>query len=351
VNTSPVTRIIDENLNRLAEGLRVLEDIARMVLNDSELTTRLKTLRHSLVRADLPFNLALLRARDAAGDVGAALEAPGQNEPRPLSIIVIANARRAQESLRVLEETAKLPEIAGQLDSHTFQQARFTLYSIEKELAARLTRKEMRRQIHGLYVVLDTAVLKGRSPLEAAGELVQAGVKIIQLRDKTTAKKQLLPVARAVAALCRRHGVLFIINDYLDIALAAEADGLHIGQTDLPAEDARRLLSPDKILGVSVTTVAEARAAEIAGADYLGVGAVYPTASKDDAPPVGVERIQKIRQGVTLPLAAIGGINLNNVKEVVAAGADVICVISAVLNAQDIQAAARQMITLISDKN
>ncbi len=351
VSTAEVMRLVDENLNRFAEGLRVLEDAARMVLNDAALTARLKNLRHGLVRADLPFNLALLQARDSGGDVGASVLAPGQQEPRDFALLVVANARRAQESLRVLEETAKLPEMVGRLDSEKFKAARFSLYSLERELVARLTRQDKLAKVRGLYVVLDSAVLGGRSHVAVAGALIKAGVTVIQLRDKVTPKRDLLALARELAELCRRNGVLFIINDHLDIALASGADGLHVGQSDLPAEVARRLLPLDRILGVSAASVEEARSAEEAGADYLGVGCVFPTTSKEGASPVGVETVRQIRQATRLPLAAIGGISAANVAEVVAAGADALCVISAVLNAADPGMAARDLLIVFKNRN
>jgi thiamine-phosphate pyrophosphorylase len=138
MKSSPAMRIIDENLNRLAEGLRVLEDIARMVLNDSDLTQQLKTLRHNLIRADLPFNLELLRSRDSTTDVGANSEVDGEKREKDLPLLAVANSRRAQESLRVLEEVAKLPEVRSSLDSNQFKNARFELYTIEQKLVSRL---------------------------------------------------------------------------------------------------------------------------------------------------------------------------------------------------------------------
>jgi thiamine-phosphate pyrophosphorylase len=135
---SPVMRIIDENMNRLAEGLRVLEDMARMVLNDGELTQQLKTLRHNLIRADLPFNLELLRSRDSTTDIGANSEVDGEKREKNLPLLAVANSRRAQESLRVLEEVAKLPEVSSSLDSNQFKNARFELYTIEQKLVSRL---------------------------------------------------------------------------------------------------------------------------------------------------------------------------------------------------------------------
>jgi thiamine-phosphate pyrophosphorylase len=350
MNTSPVLRIIDANLNRLAEGLRVMEEAARMILDDAGLTARLKTLRHDLIRGDTAFNLELLNARDSADDVGMDLKVSGENPCKDLPTIIVANARRAQESLRVLEDLAKLPEMIGTLDFDRFKQARFELYTLEQQLVQRLTRQERQKKIKGLYVILDTQVLNGRSHLEAAEKVIQAGVKVLQLRDKTTPRKQIIELAGDLQALCRKHEVLFIINDYLDVALAMNADGLHIGQEDLPVAEARRLLAPDKVLGCSADTPAEAQTAEREGADYIAVGAIFPTGSKNDVDVVGTERLRTVKPFVKAPLAAIGGINKNNALEALMAGADSLCVISAVLLAPDITLAARQIIEIIEAK-
>ena len=347
MNPSSVFRIIDANLNRLAEGLRVLEEAARMILDDADLTYRLKALRHNLIRVDLTFNLSLLNARDSQEDVGAELQVSGENPRKDFPTILVANARRAQESLRVLEDLAKLPELASIINSDSFKKARFELYSIEQHLVQKFTRLERRKLISGLYVILDTQVLNGRSHLETANKMIQAGVKVIQLRDKTTPKKQLLFLARDLQAICRKNNVLFIINDYLDVALSVNADGLHVGQEDLPVANARRLISPDMVLGCSAATQEEAMTAEREGADYIAVGAIYPTGSKDNIEIVGPERLRLIKPSVHVPLVAIGGINQTNLQEVISAGADSLCMISAVLLAPDITQAARQIIDKI----
>lgn len=347
MNPSPVYRIIDENLNRLSEGLRVLEDIARMLLDDPDLTGRLKTLRHNLVRGDLAFNLELLQARDSTGDVGAAMDVQGENKQQELPLIAVANSRRAQESLRVLEEMSRLPALSSTLISDRFREARFELYTLEKLLVSRLLRKEKVSLVSGLYVIIDSQFVQDRDYLETARRIIQAGVKVIQLRDKKPDKSRLLRVACDLQDLCRQHNVLFIMNDYLDIALAVGADGLHIGQNDLPVETARRLLPLDKILGVSVTTPELANAAVSAGADYIAVGAIYPTTSKEKINIVGLETVRQVRQVIKTPLVAIGGINRDNARSVIEAGADSVCVISAVLNAPDITRAARDIIKKI----
>ena len=337
-------RIIDANLNRAGEGLHLLEDLARLILNDASLTQQLKTMRHDIVRGDWSFNQQLLKSRNSAGDVGIDIDVPEEERQRELPIMVVANARRIQESLRILEELSKITDITPRLDPEKFKQARFALYSIEQTLLSKLSRKDKTRLLTGLYAIIDSQALKGRSHTEVARQLIRGGAKAIQLRDKLHGKKELLPIAQQLNTLCAEHDVLFIVNDYLDLALAVDADGLHLGQHDLPISVARKLLPIDKILGCSATTVDQATAAESDGADYIAAGSIYPTSSKETAEVIGLERLRQIRQVVSLPLIAIGGINKDNVAEVVDAGADSVAVISAILQAEDIEEAGRQII-------
>ena len=337
-------RIIDANLNRIGEGLRLLEDTARLLLNDASLTQQLKTMRHELVKGDWSFNKQLLQARNSEGDVGINIETPEQEKQRELPLMVVANSRRVQESLRTVEELAKIPGITPKLNSEKFKQARFNLYSIERNLLSKLLRQDKIKHIPGLYAIIDTQALKGRSHLEVASQIIRGGAKTIQLRDKLLSKKELLPIAQQLKNLCAEHNVLFIVNDYLDIALAADADGLHLGQNDLPTKVARKLLPIDKILGCSTTTVDQAVTAESDGADYIAVGSIYPTTSKETAKVIGLEGLRQIRQAVTLPLVAIGGITKDNAAEVIAAGASSVAVISAILQAESPEEAARQIV-------
>jgi thiamine-phosphate pyrophosphorylase len=300
-------------------------------------------MRHELLRSDWSLQQQLLEARNAADDVGINIEAVGEEKQRELQILVVANARRVQESLRTIEELAKLPEAATRLDSERFKQARFNLYSIEQELLSRLLRRDKTKRLRGLYAIIDTQALKGRSHIEAATQAIRGGAKVVQLRDKLLSKKELLPIAKELRKLCVEHTVLFIMNDYLDLALASDADGLHLGQDDLPIKVARKLLPMGKILGCSTKTVDQAVAARSEGADYIAVGSIYPTSSKETAKVVGLDRLREIRQQITLPLVAIGGINKDNVSGVVTAGADSVAIISAILQAEDIEAAARQI--------
>jgi len=290
-------RIIDANLNRIGEGLRLLEDLARLLLNDTTLTQQLKTMRHELLKGDL----------------------------------------------RVMEELAKIPDTSPKLNPEKFKQARFNLYTIEQTLLSKLLRQDKIKRLCGLYAIIDTQALKGRSHIEGAGQAIYGGAKTIQLRDKLLSKKELLPVAQQLRNLCAEHNVLFIVNDYLDLAMAVGADGLHLGQNDLPTKVARKLLPIDKILGCSTTAVDQAVTAQSEGADYIAVGSIYPTTSKETVKVIGLETLRQIRQKVTLPLVAIGGINKDNAGEVIAAGADSVAVISAILEAKNIKEAARQI--------
>jgi len=337
-------RIIDANLNRVGEGLHLLEEVARLTLNDAELTKQLKTMRHEIIRGDMDFNKELIRARDSEGDVGIDIEVSGEKKEKELPIIIVANSRRVQEALRVLEEMAKVPDITPELDPEKFKKARFELYTIEQKLLSRLLRRDKVGLLTGLYAIIDSQALGKRNHIEVAGKLIRGGAKAIQLRHKLESKEELLAIARELKALCAENNVLFIINDYIDIALAVGADGLHLGQKDLPVKEARRLLPIDVLLGVSVTTVEQAKAAEGGGADYIAVGSMYPTKSKEKAVVVGLERLREVRGVVSLPLVAIGGINKDNAGEVAAAGADGVAVISAILEVGDVEEAARQLI-------
>jgi thiamine-phosphate pyrophosphorylase len=340
-----ILRIIDANLNRAGEGLRTLEEFARMSLNDSVLTQQLKDMRHGII-PDIPgLRERLLDARDSGGDIGSNMKSAGQDEQQGFTGTITANARRVEESLRVLEETAKTPGVG--LDTDRYRQARFQLYTIEKELLLKMSRQDKLKRLKGLYVIIDTASLRGRSHLEAAEKMIHGGAGVIQLRDKETGKAELIRIAGWLTDLCRKHGVLFIVNDYLDVALAVDADGLHVGEDDLPAAIARKLLPRDKLLGCSTRTVEGAKALIKDGADHLGVGGMYPTTTKADNEVVGIKRLKEIRQAVDVPLVAIGGINKDNISEVAEAGADAVAVISAVANAEDIESATRQLVNII----
>jgi len=180
-------------------------------------------------------------------------------------------------------------------------------------------------------------------------QALAAGVMFFQYRHKNGARKSIYETSVPLACIAREAHACFIVNDHADIAAAVDADGVHLGQDDLPIEFARRLLGTDKLIGISTHNGEQAKAAEVAGADYIGFGPIFPTATKDAGQTQGLERLSEIRRSVSIPLIAIGGINGSNVKEVFQSGADGAAIISAILSAQDIKAAAGQMVKLISD--
>jgi thiamine-phosphate pyrophosphorylase len=198
-----------------------------------------------------------------------------------------------------------------------------------------------------LYVILDRGVARGRDLLDLLTAAVAGGCRMVQLRDKEWPSGRLLPLAERLRARCAADGVTFIVTDRVDLALAVGADGVHLGQDDLPAKIARPLLRPGMILGVSTHSVAQARAAQADGADYIAVGSMFATRSKAEFELVGPDLLRKLRGEIRVPLVGIGGITHDNVQEVVRAGADGVAVISAVVAADDPRAAAERFVALI----
>jgi thiamine-phosphate pyrophosphorylase len=195
-----------------------------------------------------------------------------------------------------------------------------------------------------LYVITGNAFLNGRSLEEVIRKVISGGADCIQLREKDVSTRELLEMGSVLRRITRENGVPFIVNDRLDIALAVEADGVHLGQDDLPIEAARKIMGPHKIIGISTHDVKEAVAAERAGADYIGLGPVKATQTKLDAEPaIGVEGIREVRRHVSLPIVAIGGIKQGDVADIIRAGATGVAVISAVIGADDVFRASFDM--------
>jgi thiamine-phosphate pyrophosphorylase len=201
-----------------------------------------------------------------------------------------------------------------------------------------------------VYVCTDPDLSHGRSPEQVVTEAIRGGATVIQLRDKHAGGRYLVEVGRALRRITREAGVLLIVNDRVDVALAVEADGVHVGQEDMPADVTRRLIGPRMILGVSAANLAEALKAKADGADYLGVGAIFATATKGDAGvPVGPAIIAEIRRATGLPSVGIGGINVHNAAEVIRNGADGVAVISAVVSAPDVAQATASLAAVVEE--
>ncbi|MEW6447138.1 MAG: thiamine phosphate synthase [Bacillota bacterium] len=340
-------RLLDANLNRACEGLRVLEDTARFVLGDADLAKTIRSARHELRRAapDLPADP--LAARDVSRDFGTAYKEASYPKT---GAFLRANARRVQEAARVLEETARYlaPEAA-----ETFKRTRFLAYKLEQEFLRRfyLNQKvEILNKLR-LYVIVGTSHTGRRPVPEVAREAIRGGAGLIQLREKKLPAKSFLELARLLREVTNEAGVPLIINDRVEIAAASGADGVHLGQEDLPVSEARRILGDHAIIGVSTHSVAEAVAAEQDGADYIGVGPVFATATKPGLEPKGLPLLTAVIQAVQIPVVAIGGINPENVASVVEAGANRVAVISAVAGAPDVAGSASLMLKILEGLN
>lgn len=199
-----------------------------------------------------------------------------------------------------------------------------------------------------LYLVTDRKVLGARDLAQSIESAIQGGVTLVQLREKSISSKEFLEVAKRVKEITSNYGIPLIINDRLDIALGVDAEGLHVGQDDLPLLKARDLFGPNKIIGVSTSTIEEALLAQQQGADYLGVGAIFSTPTKTDAPEVTLEQLEMIKKSVSIPVVAIGGIGLNNLPQIIAAGVDGVAVVSAILAQEDVFGAAKRLRDIIS---
>jgi len=195
-----------------------------------------------------------------------------------------------------------------------------------------------------LYLVTDRGLSRGRSHASVVEAALRGGATVVQYREKEASTKRMIEEAAELAAICRRFGALFIVNDRLDVALAVDADGLHVGQDDMPARLARSLLGSGKILGVSAGDMDEARRAVDEGADYIGASPVFPTPTKTDAgPALGLSGLAEMASASGLPVVAIGGINTTNAREIIAAGAAGIAVVSAIVAADNVESSARSL--------
>ncbi|HHY22055.1 MAG TPA: thiamine phosphate synthase [Bacilli bacterium] len=203
-----------------------------------------------------------------------------------------------------------------------------------------------------LYAITGEEFHRGRDLITVMEEAIQGGADIIQLRDKKSSKLEVLQKARALRELTKKYDVTFIVNDHIDVALSVDADGIHLGQDDLPLVEARKIVGPNKIIGISTHAIEEAREAEKNGADYIGVGPIFATKSKEDVTdPVTTNYIQQVVQEMTIPFVAIGGIKLHNVDEVLQAGATRICAISEIVGATDVRAVCESFIEKIKQRS
>jgi thiamine-phosphate pyrophosphorylase len=332
-----IRRLLDANLDRAREGLRVLEDWCRFGLDSAPLVSRFKDLRQRLGRRH---RQEYKWARHTAGDHAAGMAHPAQAERFGAAAVLAANAARVQEALRVLEEFGRLEDPALAQEAAAI---RYALYDLEVELLratpGSLGRRQRLARCH-LYLVT-----RPRPDLEqVVGAALKAGVRLVQYRAKQADDRTRLAEATALCELCRRHGALFLVNDRLDLALAVDADGVHLGQDDVPPALARRLLGPERLIGRSTHDPAQLRQAIDDGCDYVGVGPVHATPTKPGREPVGLAYVRQAAAQATIPWFAIGGIEASNLEAVRQAGASRVAVVRAITDAADPAAASRDLL-------
>ncbi|MGB7440665.1 MAG: thiamine phosphate synthase [Coleofasciculaceae cyanobacterium] len=317
-----ICRILDANLDRAREGLRIIEEWCRFGLNNGQMAAECKDMRQELARWH---SQELRESRDTLADPGTSLTHPGEEQRINIEQLLQANLCRVQEALRVLEEYGKLyhPNMGM-----AFKQMRYQVYTLESQLLA-YRRHEILRRSH-LYLVT-SASEQLFSKVEAA---LQGGLTLVQYREKTAEDTVKLANAHKLRQLCHHYGALFIMNDRVDLCLAVDADGVHLGQQDIPIALARQLLGPQRLIGRSTTNPDEMQRGIAEGADYIGVGPVYETPTKAGKAAAGTEYVRYADQNASIPWFAIGGIEPNNLQEVLNAGAQRVAVVRAIMQAE-----------------
>jgi thiamine-phosphate pyrophosphorylase len=341
-----VWRILDANLNRAREGLRVLEDFARFLADNHDVSLKLKSMRHDLVAAEKQLFASAgigmadrLQFRDTEGDVGTSQMTDGEQLRSALGDVIIANARRVEESLRSLEEFGKLVSAPF---SAAMKSLRYSAYTMEKSLAGISAAgllphddKASRLQQARLYVLITESMC--RLPWQQVVEQsLESGAGVLQLREKSLNDRELLRRAEWIRAACGNARALFIVNDRPDIAAICEADGVHVGQEEFSVAEARRILKPGQLVGLSTHSLEQAIQATETGADYLGVGPVFPSQTKSFEEFPGLAFVNSVTKSkaVTKPWFAIGGLCLERMPELIAAGAQRVAVTSSVAGAE-----------------
>jgi thiamine-phosphate pyrophosphorylase len=339
-----VWRAIDASANRAGEALRVVEDVVRFVLDDAQLTALAKDLRHTLAtllaQGALPQRVAL---RDVAGDIGIGVEPPVSLRRASSADLVAANTARAAQALRTLTECTAVvaPGAAA-----GFEQLRYRLYVLERGALAAARARDRLAGISLCVLVDGRADPADFERLMAA--LVEAGVRMFQIRDKALGMPALAVRVEKAIAIVRRYAAtepaLVIVNDRADVAAAVGADGVHGGADDLPTTLTRRVIGPAALLGRTAHTLAEARAAAADGADYLGIGPCFPSATKSFGTWASPDFLRAVSAEISLPAFAIGGVTLERLDELAALGVTRVAVAAAVTAARDPAAAAAAII-------
>ena len=328
-----VYRIIDANFNRAREALREIEEFCRFALNSKSLSGRTKDLRHQLCKSINQLDSGrLISSRDTLSDVGVAQVIPSQNSRDNLKDCLTAGCKRLVEALRVLSEVI---QIHNKALAKQIEQLRYTAYTLEKDIVLTSEPFEKYRNVR-LYIIITSNY--PAEILSLASQCATSGADCIQLRAKEMQNDDLYATAIEFVKICRNNGVYSVINDRLDIAILSEADGIHFGQNDLPVECAKQLEQKPMIIGKSTHSIEQLQSACAEYPTYVGLGPVYATTTKPTAEPVGLDYVKKATDFLAdepVGHVAIGGITIENVEQVLNAGANCIAVSNAVTKTPD----------------
>ncbi|EMS81498.1 thiamine phosphate synthase [Desulfotignum phosphitoxidans] len=339
-------RALDANINRSSEGLRVLEDMARFRFDHARISADLRGVRHKIRDLFKDRQSLLLASRQADRDVGTVTSAESMSDTRTdEKDIVLSNFRRVQEALRSIEEHLKA--IGEHKDGKYVETLRFDTYSLERR-CLRLFAKSFPS---GIYGILGEKFSLGRTNVEVARAMVDAGIDILQYREKVKDKsfKEMLNECEQIRKITADANVPFIINDHVAIALMVGADGVQQGQDDLPIPEVKKLC-PEMMVGCSTHSPAQAKKAVEDGADYIGVGPIYTTQTKEDVcNAVGLSYLEHVVATHDIPFVAIGGIKRHNLAEVAAKGAKTICLVTEIIGADNIEKRIKEIKDIIGD--
>ncbi|WP_288261915.1 thiamine phosphate synthase [uncultured Prochlorococcus sp.] len=338
-----IFQIIDANLDRAREGLRVIEDWARFGLGKEEFVEKIKNFRQILGKNHLE---VYKKSRNYIEDKCKGLTHQEQINRKTPEQIISSNAGRVQEALRVIEEFSRLH---NKELSKIASEIRYEIYTLEIDLLSLSKRKNSEEilNVNDLYVITD----QKKNLLTIIEDILIAGVRIIQHRFKTGTDKDHLQEAIHIKNLCKRYNSLFIINDRVDIALASNADGIHLGQDDLDLKSARKLLGYSKIIGISANNKNDISNALKDGCDYIGIGPIFETATKKDKKPLGIEKIKTLTKDLHIPWFAIGGVTTNNISYLKNSGFKKVALVSQLMNSEDPKGDAIMILKELSHEN
>ncbi len=331
--------MLDAQLNRAVEGIRVLEDFARFEGNNRELSATMRDLRHRLRILFKDKDSHFLAARESQKDVGIVTSATTKNDIRKdFSDIIPANFRRAQEATRGVEESAKALGLYEQ--GKEVEKIRFALYVEQKKYESCFIPSFP----SGVYGITDEKFSNGRDALFQVKEMCRAGIPIIQYREKYREMRYKFNMAKEIRKVTYDYGTKLIIDDHVDIALAVDADGVHIGQEDIPALEVRQLLGPRKMIGLSTHAMHQLTEASTLPIDYVGVGPIYSTQTKVNVcAPVGLSYLEEAVAANLKPFVAIGGIKEANLEAVLERGAKTVCLVTEIIGADNIYEVAKRL--------